>query len=160
MDQNATWYESRPQPEPELRPRCVRWGFSSTSPTERGTVAPPTFRPISMWPNGRLSQRLLSSCLTTYCSNEVHFCLWRWNTKLWRYYCYSRYMQHCCINGQFDRQRHRTLRSAIYYNGKISRTLEWWTMGWAASRWKLLECGGQTNRRGPWHNVVNNVTYE
>jgi len=41
MDQDATWYRGRPRP----RRHCVRWGPSS--PTERGTTAPPTFRPMS-----------------------------------------------------------------------------------------------------------------
>jgi len=32
-------------------------------PTERGTAALPHFRPMSiLWPNGRPSQQLLSSC--------------------------------------------------------------------------------------------------
>ena len=52
IDQDATWYGGMPRP----RPHCVRWGLSS--PMERGTAAPPTFRPISivlLWPNGRRS---------------------------------------------------------------------------------------------------------
>jgi len=43
MDQDATWYGSRPQP----RPYCVRQGSSSTpSPREKGTAA--SFRPMSI----------------------------------------------------------------------------------------------------------------
>jgi len=37
MDEDATWYRDRPWP----RRHCVRWGPSS--PTERGTAAPPHF---------------------------------------------------------------------------------------------------------------------
>jgi len=42
MDQDATLYGGRSR----SRPYCVRWGYSS--PTERGTAAPPTFRPMSI----------------------------------------------------------------------------------------------------------------
>jgi len=42
MDEDATWYESRPQP----RPHCVKCGPSS--PRERGIAAPPLFRPMSI----------------------------------------------------------------------------------------------------------------
>jgi len=50
----------------------VRWGPSS--PTERGTAAT-TFRPCPLWPNGRPSQQLLSSCLNSprHCS-KVRVC--------------------------------------------------------------------------------------
>jgi len=41
MDDDATWYGSRPRP----RPHCVRRGLSS--PCERGTT-PPSFRPMSI----------------------------------------------------------------------------------------------------------------
>ena len=41
MDEDATWYESRPRP----RPHCVRRGPSS--PSERGTAAL-SFRPMSI----------------------------------------------------------------------------------------------------------------
>jgi len=42
MDQDETWRGGRSWP----RPHCVRWGPSS--PTERGTAAPSTFRPVSI----------------------------------------------------------------------------------------------------------------
>ena len=42
MDEDATWYESRPQP----RPHCIRRAPSSPL-RERGTAAP-TFRPMSI----------------------------------------------------------------------------------------------------------------
>jgi len=74
VDQDATWYGGD---RPRLRPRTlggVRWGPTS-SPTKRGTaVAVPYFRvlraqacrinhgPYILWPNGRPSQQLLSSC--------------------------------------------------------------------------------------------------
>jgi len=40
MDQDATWYESRPRP----RPHCVTWGPSS--PSQKGTA--PNFQPMSI----------------------------------------------------------------------------------------------------------------
>jgi len=46
MDQDATWYGGRPR----SRRHCVRLGPSSP-PTERGTAAPSTFRPISIVAN-------------------------------------------------------------------------------------------------------------
>jgi len=51
-----TWYGSRPQP----RRYCLKWGPSS--PTKRGTWTPYCFGPCLLWPNGRPSQQLLSSC--------------------------------------------------------------------------------------------------
>ena len=42
MDQDATWYAARPRP----RRHCVR--LEHSSPTERGTAAPLTFRPMSI----------------------------------------------------------------------------------------------------------------
>ena len=52
MDQDGTWCSGRPQP----RPHCVRWG---PSPVQQLL---PTFGPCLLWPNGRLSKQLLSSC--------------------------------------------------------------------------------------------------
>jgi len=52
MDQDATWYEGRPRP----RPHCVTWGPSSPS------QKPLIFGSRLLWPNGRPSQLLLSSC--------------------------------------------------------------------------------------------------
>jgi len=57
MDQDATWYESRPRP----RPHCVTWGPSFPPPKERG-AAPSIFGPCLLWANGRPSQLLLSTC--------------------------------------------------------------------------------------------------
>jgi len=56
MDDDATWYGGRPHP----RRHCVRWGPSSP---QKGTTSPPLFGPCPLWPNSRLSQQLLSSCL-------------------------------------------------------------------------------------------------
>jgi len=59
MDQDAAWYGGRPRP----RPHCVRLG--SSPPRKSGTSAPPPlFSPYLLWPNGRPSQLLLSTC---YC---------------------------------------------------------------------------------------------
>jgi len=56
MDQDATWQKiGRPRP----RPHCIIWG-SSGDPAP--TAAPPHFGPCLLWPNGRPSQQLLSSC--------------------------------------------------------------------------------------------------
>jgi len=58
MDQDTTWYSGKPQP----RPHCVVLDGDPALTMERGTAAP-TFRPMSLlWPEGRLSQQLLSSC--------------------------------------------------------------------------------------------------
>jgi len=72
MDQDSTWYGDKLRP----RPRCDRWGPSSP-PTELGTAAP-TFRSMSMWPNGRPSQQLLSS-FYIYEKNRLrtHVMTWR-----------------------------------------------------------------------------------
>jgi len=60
MDQDATWYGSRPRPWPH----CVRWGPSSPS---KGHSGLPLFcSPCLLWPNSRPSQLLLSTCLFVY----------------------------------------------------------------------------------------------
>jgi len=57
MYQDAAWYGGRPRP----RQHCVRWGPSS--PHGDGQSSPlPLFGPCLLWPNGRASQQLLSSC--------------------------------------------------------------------------------------------------
>jgi len=48
------WYGGRPQP----RPNCVRWGPSSP---KKG-YSLPIFGPCLLWPNGRPSQLLFSTC--------------------------------------------------------------------------------------------------
>ena len=55
MDQDATWHGGRPQPG-----HIVLDG-DPAHPTERDTV-PPHFGPCLLWPNGRPSHQLLSSC--------------------------------------------------------------------------------------------------
>jgi len=61
MDQDATWYRSRPRP----RRHCVRWGPSSL-PKQKGHSSSPLFGPCLLWLNGRPSQQLLSSCHNYY----------------------------------------------------------------------------------------------
>jgi len=56
MDQDATWYGGRPRP----RLHCLRWRPSS--PALKGHSSPSLFGPCLLWPNGRPSQQLLSSC--------------------------------------------------------------------------------------------------
>ena len=74
MDQDATWYGAKPRP----RRHCVRWG-SSSPPQKGGTAAiSPIFNPCIvairldgsslLWPNGRPSQLLLSTCYTVQTS--------------------------------------------------------------------------------------------
>jgi len=55
MDQDATWYGDRPRPGPH----CVRWDPDTP---KRGHSSPPFFGPCLLWPIGRPSQQLLSSC--------------------------------------------------------------------------------------------------
>jgi len=45
---------------PRPRPHCVRWEPSSLH--GKGHSNPPLFGPCLLWPNGRSSQQLLSSC--------------------------------------------------------------------------------------------------
>ena len=45
-----------------------------SSPTERGTASP-LFGPCLMWPNGRPSQQLLSSCCTAHGRQSLYFTL-------------------------------------------------------------------------------------
>jgi len=58
MDQDAIWYGDTPWP----RPHCVGWGPSS--PHGKGHSSPPLLGPYLLWPNGRPSEQLLSSCCT------------------------------------------------------------------------------------------------
>ena len=53
MDEDATWYGGRPR---RPRPHCARWG------PRKGHSSPTRFGPCLLWPNGRPSQLLLSSC--------------------------------------------------------------------------------------------------
>jgi len=55
MDQDKTRHGSTPRP----RPHCVRWGPSSP---QNGAQQPPLFGPCLLWPSGRPSQQLVSSC--------------------------------------------------------------------------------------------------
>ena len=57
MHQATTWYGGRPRP----RRHCVRWG---PAPQKSGT--PLIFGPYLLWPNGRPSQLLLSSCIMNF----------------------------------------------------------------------------------------------
>jgi len=57
MDQYGTWYGVRPK----SKRHCVRWGPSSPVPPI-GAQQPPLFDTCLLWPKGRPSQQLLSSC--------------------------------------------------------------------------------------------------
>jgi len=64
MDHNATWYGGRPWP----RRHCVRW--EPSHPRPKGGHSSPCL----LWPNGRPSLQLLSTCL--HCSRQsvvAHF---------------------------------------------------------------------------------------
>jgi len=56
MDQDAIWYGGRPRPSPH----CVRWGPSSPVKKRHSS---PQFSVHVLWPNGRPSQLLPSTCL-------------------------------------------------------------------------------------------------
>jgi len=60
VDEDATWHGGIPRP----RPHCVWWGLGTqlSPPTERGIATPPLFDGCLLWPNGRPSQQLSSSC--------------------------------------------------------------------------------------------------
>ena len=58
MDEDATWYGSRPRP----RPHCVRRGPSSPA---KGAQQPPPFSADVYCGHSRPSQLLLSSCVTS-----------------------------------------------------------------------------------------------
>jgi len=49
--------------EKGLYPGDIVLDGDPATPTERGTAAPPLFGPCLLWPNGRPSRQLLSSCL-------------------------------------------------------------------------------------------------
>jgi len=49
MDEDATWYGSRPRP----RPHCVRWGRSS--PAKGYSTPSPLFGPCLLWPRSPIS---------------------------------------------------------------------------------------------------------
>ena len=68
MDQDATWYGGRPRP----RPQCVRWDPAVQLPPRKGAqqLPPALFGPCLLWPNGCLSQQLLSSCVFFFISVE------------------------------------------------------------------------------------------
>jgi len=65
MDPDETWHAGRPW----YRPHCVGWGPSS--PPRNGAQQPPLFGPCLLWPNGRPSRQLLSSCNAFYVSLKV-----------------------------------------------------------------------------------------
>ena len=59
MDQDETWHTSRPRPWPHR----VRWRHSSPPPKRVRLSEPPIISPCLLWPNGRPSRLLLSTCL-------------------------------------------------------------------------------------------------
>ena len=59
MDQDATWYKCRPRPG-----RVLRWDplcYMGIQLPSKG-AQPPLLSPCLLWPNGRPSQLLLSTC--------------------------------------------------------------------------------------------------
>jgi len=67
MDEDATWYGSRPWP----RAHCIRRGPSSP----RKGRSSPLFSAHVCCGHGRPSQLLLSSCITVVCRYRVSVCL-------------------------------------------------------------------------------------
>jgi len=63
MDEDATWYGSRPRP----RPHCARWGPSSPR-NGQSSPAPPLFGPCLLWPRSPISAtaELLYICTNGY----------------------------------------------------------------------------------------------
>jgi len=82
MDQDATWYEGRPQPWPHW----VRWGLVPRP--KRGHSPPPIFIPYLLWPNGRPSQLLLSTYCMYVCLGLAFCVFFRFNF----YYLWSPYV--------------------------------------------------------------------
>jgi len=60
--QAAGWIKMPLGTEVGLSPSDIVLGGNPALPTVRGTAAPPVFDPCLLWPNGRPSQQLLSSC--------------------------------------------------------------------------------------------------
>jgi len=75
MDEDTSWYGSRPRPGPH----CVRRGPSSPA---KGAQQPPSFRPMSIFGHGRSSQLLLRSCHTAHCTASIYFTMVRPPTPL------------------------------------------------------------------------------
>jgi len=70
--QTAGWIKMPGRPKP--RPHCVTWGHADmgtqlTSP-KKG-AQPPIFGRCLLWPNGRPSQILLSTCITLHFRQSV-----------------------------------------------------------------------------------------
>jgi len=66
MDEDATWYGSRPRP----RPHCIR---RSPSSARKGHSSPPSLSAHVCCGHGRPSQLLLSSCLNVLCYPIAYF---------------------------------------------------------------------------------------
>ena len=91
MDEDTTWYASRPWP----RPHCVRRGPSSLS--ERGTVVPPSFGPCLLWSRCcyfitcRLQLLVLSLC-TLFDMPRFMRCVFIFWFGLWPYFLHIFYL--------------------------------------------------------------------
>jgi len=69
--QTAGWTEMPLGTKVGLGPHCVTWGPSDLPPpSRRKGTEPPIFGLCLLWPNGRPSQRLLSSCLANALSTS------------------------------------------------------------------------------------------
>ena len=73
MDENATWYGSRPRP----RPHCIRQGPSSPNP-RKGHNTPASFGPCLLWPRSPISA---TAELLFYSSPQWSYTL-QWATLL------------------------------------------------------------------------------
>ena len=76
MDEDATWYGSRPRP----RPRCVRRGPSS--PLRKGHSSIPVFSAHVYCGHSRPSPLLLSSCYTAHGRESLYFTMCQVKTQL------------------------------------------------------------------------------
>jgi len=77
MDEDATWYGSRPRP----RPHCVRRGPSSL---RKGHSSPPLFGPCLLWPRSPISILLFVFilCYSTFWLVNVCFCCVRFSFSI------------------------------------------------------------------------------
>jgi len=87
-DKDVTWYEGRPRP----RPHRVTW--EPSFPLPKG-AQPPIFGPCLLWPNGRPSQLLMSSCY------RMHL------TAKFRHFTFNRSEVIVLANKQTDKQTNR-----------------------------------------------------
>jgi len=116
IDEDATWYGSRPRP----RPHCVKRGPSSPT-RERGTAAP-LFSAHFYCGHGRPSQLLLSCC--PWMSTDGQ------GTKCRRKIAENHNRLSMCTSVTDDRQTDRRTRDSIANVNVSSRFDNYWLIAW------------------------------